>query len=113
MPVLDATFTPVSETAIAATALSAVFKAFNEGAAALLVSGRSLYDLTCHEGRLRTLVEVIRRNARQQGLHLVTYSLAAGLDYDAPRIETRAIVRRLSRRCARTSCLTSRATSTR
>ena len=32
------------------------------------------------------LVEVFRRQARQHGLHLVTYSLAGGLDHDAPRI---------------------------
>ena len=67
-------------------ALSPVFQAWDAGAAALLVSGRSLYDLTCHEGRLRTLLEVFRRDARRRGLHVVTYSLAAGLDYDAPRV---------------------------
>lgn len=87
MPVLDTTVVATPNVTVPAAALSAVFNAFDEGGAALLVSGRSLYDLTCHEERLRTLIEVFRREAWRRGLRLVTYSLAAGLDYDAPRIE--------------------------
>src|SRR5437867_1708883 len=87
MPVLDTTAVGKADRTAPRAALSTVFEAFDEGAAALLLSGRSLYDLTCHEEQLRTLVEVFRREAWRRGLHVVTYSLAAGLDYDASRVQ--------------------------
>jgi hypothetical protein len=65
-----------------------ILQAYEEGYAALLVTGRSLYDLVAdEEGRLLTLVEHLRRRFRSRaGMLTVTYSLAGGLDWDAERI---------------------------
>ncbi|HEX6748070.1 MAG TPA: AAA family ATPase [Longimicrobium sp.] len=65
-----------------------ILQAYTEGNCALLVTGRSLYDPVADgEGRLLTLLEHLRRHARSaHGMHLLTYSLANGLDWDAPRL---------------------------
>ncbi len=70
------------------TALADLFSAYDEGCPALLVTGRSLYDLVLDsEGRIRPLIEALRRQATaDRAMHLVTYSMAAGLDWDAGRI---------------------------
>jgi AAA+ superfamily predicted ATPase len=66
-----------------------IFSAFDAGYPALLVTGRSLYDLTAaSDGKLRPLLEVLRRAARvRYGMWLVTYSLAGGLDWSPSRLE--------------------------
>jgi hypothetical protein len=64
-------------------ALEPIFKAYDAGHAALLVCGRSLRDLTCDEqGKMRPLLETLRRGARERGLAMVQYSLAGGVDWD-------------------------------
>jgi AAA+ superfamily predicted ATPase len=62
-----------------------VFRAYDEGRAALFVSGRSLYDFVVDaEGKIRPVIEVIRREARgRYGMHVMAYSMAGGLDWDA------------------------------
>lgn len=68
--------------------IAAIFAAFDEGQAALLVTGRSLHDLVVDEGRIRPAVETLRRECRRRhGMHLVSYSMASGLDWDASRID--------------------------
>jgi hypothetical protein len=69
-----------------------IFRAYELGHSALFVHGRSLYDLVVdHEGKVRPALEVTRRLARRgYGLHLVTYSMAEGLDWDASRVEPTA-----------------------
>jgi DNA replication protein DnaC len=68
--------------------LDTIFAAFDEGSPALLVTGRSLYDLVIdREKRMRPLVEALRIDARRErGMHLVSYSMASGLDWDDARI---------------------------
>lgn len=62
--------------------IAAILKAYSEGNAALLVTGRSLYDFVADESRLRTLLEVLRRELfRHHGMLLVTYSLANGIQW--------------------------------
>ena len=77
--------TPTIGSVEAPSALESVFRAYEEGHSALLLTGRSLCDLTVDDdGRLRPLLEVLRRQIRgAHGLHLVTYSLAEGLLWDA------------------------------
>lgn len=72
-------------------ALAEIFNAYDEGCPALLVTGRSLYDLVLDgEGRMRPLIEALRREALQaRGMHLVTYSMATGLDWDEARVDAR------------------------
>jgi AAA+ superfamily predicted ATPase len=69
--------------------IETIFQAYDEGRPALLVTGRSLYDLMVGaDGKLRPIVEVLRRACRARcGMILVTYSLAGGLDWDSSRIE--------------------------
>src|SRR5882724_6799940 len=66
-----------------------VFQAYEEGRPALLLTGRSLYDLIADGGgKIRPLMEVLRRECRERyGMLLVTYSLAGGLDWDASQLE--------------------------
>jgi hypothetical protein len=66
-----------------------IFQAYDEGRPALLVTGRSLYDLVVDtDGKLRPISEALRRAFREHyGMLLVTYSLAGGLDWDSSRIE--------------------------
>jgi hypothetical protein len=70
-------------------ALEPIFRSYEEGRAALLLTGRSLHDLSMdHEGRLRPLMEGLRRECRRRyGMATVVYSKAGGLDWDASRIE--------------------------
>ncbi|HKQ05960.1 MAG TPA: AAA family ATPase [Blastocatellia bacterium] len=63
--------------------------AYQEGYAALFLSGRSLHDLVIDgpDMKMRTLVEALRRELRESfGLVLLTYSLSSGLDWDRVRI---------------------------
>src|SRR3989442_9698461 len=69
-------------------AIERIFALYDERRPALLVPGRNLRDwvLDC-DGKLRPLDEAIRRYANTRyGMLLVTYSMAAGLDWDADRI---------------------------
>ena len=62
-----------------------VLDAYSGGHAALLVTGRSLYDFDIDEadGKVRPLLEILRRQLfREFGIHLTTYSLAAGLQWN-------------------------------
>jgi AAA+ superfamily predicted ATPase len=72
-------------------ALRGVFRAYDAGHAAIMLEERSLYDLAVDRGgQLRPAVEVLRRIARDEyGMHLITYSMAQGLDWDAPRCDDR------------------------
>jgi len=59
-----------------------ILEAYSHGHHALLVTGRSLYDFDVDPGeaKLRPLLEILRRQLfKDFGVHLVTYSLAAGL----------------------------------
>lgn len=68
-------------------AVKQILSAFDAGHAGLLLSGRSLRDLvTDRDGKLRPLLETLRRVLRERGILLITYSLAAGLDWDRERI---------------------------
>ncbi len=62
--------------------------AYNAGHRALLLTGRSLYDLVVNpEGRVVTLIEEIRHRMRQtHGMLLISYSRSAGLDWDEVRL---------------------------
>jgi hypothetical protein len=67
-----------------------IFRAYERDVPALLLTGRSLYDLVVHEGgeSVCTLLEHLRRHCRREyGMATLTYSLAGGLDWDAPRID--------------------------
>lgn len=68
--------------------VSAIFEAYNEGYRALRLSGRSFYDLIADERKLRPTMEVLRQVSRSQyGLHMITYSMAGGLDWDGGRFD--------------------------
>lgn len=65
-----------------------ILRAYEEGHAALHVVGRSLDDLVVDEGKLRPMIEAMRRACRQRfGMALLRYSLAGGLDWDETRLE--------------------------
>lgn len=66
-----------------------ITRAYETGHAAILAHGRSLLDLVADgEGELRPLLELLRRTLRRRfGLHVVTYSLAEGLDWNPDGIE--------------------------
>src|SRR5690242_12725411 len=65
-----------------------ICRAYEEGYAALLLTGRSLRDLETDGEHLRPISELLRHQLRVgYGLHLVTYSLAGGLDWDESRID--------------------------
>lgn len=65
-----------------------ILAAFEAGHPALLVTGRSLYDLSADgDGKLRPLMEVLRRAVRTRyGMWMVSYSLAGGLDWSGSRL---------------------------
>ncbi len=69
--------------------MDAIFRAYEEGHSALFVTGRSLYDLVVDkEGKLRPIVEMLRREGRSRyGMLLITYSMAGGLDWDQSRVD--------------------------
>lgn len=69
------------------TPASEILSAFAEGQAAQLVTGRSIRDLVVDNGELRPLLEVLRQELRERhGMVVATYSIAGGLDWDAPRM---------------------------
>jgi hypothetical protein len=71
-------------------ALAPITAAREEGRAALFLTGRSLDDLVedATDGKLRPIREAMRRELRTRfGLVLVTHTLAAGLDWDGPRLQ--------------------------
>jgi hypothetical protein len=70
--------------------LTSIFRAWEDGHAAVLVDGRSVYDLDADaQGKLRPLHELLRRECRDRGLLLVTYSLAGGLEWNASALDDR------------------------
>lgn len=78
-----------SEEATLDSPAAPIFNAYEQDIPALLLTGRSLYDLVVHEGEsVCTLLEHLRRHCRREyGMVTITYSLADGLDWDAPRIQ--------------------------
>jgi hypothetical protein len=65
-----------------------ILTAYEEGHNALLVVGRSLYDFVVEDGKVRPMVEGLRRTVRQRfGMALLRYSLAGGLDWDEARVD--------------------------
>jgi hypothetical protein len=60
-----------------------LFRAYEEGRAGLLVTGRSLYDFVVDDaGKMRPLLESFRRAAVERyGMATLTFSLAAGLEW--------------------------------
>jgi hypothetical protein len=70
------------------TIISSILSAYDEGHAAVLLTGRSVYELVLDiDGRIRPLVEELRRSCRTRGMHLIRYSMADGLDWDAARLD--------------------------
>lgn len=69
-------------------AIEDILRAYEEGRPALLLTGRSLYDLVVDaEGKLRPLVETLRRTcAARYGMAFVSCSLAGALDWDSTRV---------------------------
>lgn len=73
-----------------ASPLVDVFRAWEDGHAAVLIDGRSLYDLDADaQGKLRPMHEILRRECRERGLLLITYSLAGGMEWDSPSLDDR------------------------
>ncbi len=65
-----------------------ILGAYEDGHAGLLVSGRGLYDVVADGGSILTIHEHLRRHARvAHGMAMVTYSIAAGLQWDEARID--------------------------
>lgn len=63
-----------------------IFRPYEEGHAAVLLSDRSLLDLEVDatDQKLRPVVEILRREARRRhGMLCLTYSLAGGVDWQA------------------------------
>src|SRR3972149_4374443 len=79
--------TAIAERPSATAPLAPLFEAYAEGSPALLVAGRPLYDLVADDyGGMRPLVESLRRTARElHRMHMVTYSMASGVDWDPTR----------------------------
>lgn len=70
--------------------LQQISHAYESGRAALLLTGRSPYDLitTPNEGVIQTLHEALRRYLRQNyGMLLLTFTRSGGFDWDKSRIE--------------------------
>lgn len=69
-------------------AVEPIIQAYQDGCPALLLTGRSLYDLDVDcDGKIRPLLEGLRRSCRAQfDMVLVSYSLAGGLEWDSPSI---------------------------
>jgi hypothetical protein len=68
--------------------IKVITQAYDEGHRALLITGRSVYDLVATDDKkVRTLLEQLRRTLKERyGMVLIQYSLAGGLDWDEPRI---------------------------
>jgi len=68
--------------------IESICSRYEEGYRGLLISGRSLYDFVIEDGKLRPLLETLRRALfTRYGMLTVTYSMAAGLDYDTRFLE--------------------------
>jgi hypothetical protein len=66
------------------TGADRILDAYSRGHPALLITGRSLYDFDIDpaDGKLRSILEILRRQLfKSVGVHLATYSLAAGLQW--------------------------------
>ena len=75
---------------ISASPLESIFRAWEDGHAAVLIDGRSFYDLDADaQQKLRPLHELLRRECRDRGQLLITYSLAGGLEWDASSLDDR------------------------
>lgn len=75
---------------MAVPVVDTIFEAYSAGRSAILIEGRSPYDLAVdpYGERLRPLLEILRGEARRRhGMVLVTYSMAGGLDWDSSRID--------------------------
>ncbi len=69
--------------------MNRIFEKYEDGYAALLLTGRSIHDLVVDpsDKKLRTFLEALRRSCRDRyGMVLLRYSMAGGLDYDKSRI---------------------------
>jgi AAA+ superfamily predicted ATPase len=70
--------------------LQQISMAYESGHAALLLTGRSPYDLVVNNGErsVQTLHEALRRDLRHKfGMALLTFTRSAGFDWDKSRIE--------------------------
>lgn len=71
--------------------LGPIFDAIREGAGALGLAGRSLFDFSIDEGRMRPLTEILRRDLYVEfGMVLITYSFATGVDWSETSIADEA-----------------------
>lgn len=77
-----------------------VFQAYEEGHPAVLLTGRSLYDLiTDGDNKIRPLLESLRRTCWERyAMTLVTYSLAGGLSWQGDDAHDRGQVTQLFER---------------
>ena len=77
-----------------------IFQAYEEGHPAILLTGRSLYDLvTDGDNKIRPLLESLRRVGWERyGMTLVTYSMAGGLDWYTDDAHDRGQVEQLLQR---------------
>ncbi len=67
--------------------LRPIYNAYDEGRAALFLSGRPLSDLVTDRDAVRTLAECLRHGLRERyGMAFVSYSMAGGLDWDEHRL---------------------------
>lgn len=83
------------------TAADCILTAYSRGHPALLVTGRSLYDfdLDPEGGKVRPIIEILRRQLfKASGVHLTTYSLAAGLQWHGADARDQAEVEKILRR---------------
>lgn len=79
--------------------VESICEAYSDGYRAILLSGRSLYDLVSDDDKLRPLLEALRRELFGRfSMVVLTYSMAAGLDWDSPFVNNdsdRRIVERV------------------
>jgi len=64
------------------TAIGQILDIHRDGRGAAMISGRSLYDFVLDGGKIRPLLEALRRALYDEfGMVLVTYSLANGVNW--------------------------------
>lgn len=63
-----------------------IFRAYDEGYSAILLTGRSLYELIVDENKIRPLIQGIKNQARERGMVTITYSRANGIEHDSPQL---------------------------
>lgn len=70
-------------------AIERICSAYENGYSAISLAGRSIYDLECDEsGKVRPLIEMLRSTLlKNYGMVFISYSLAAGLDWNEFSIE--------------------------